>query len=156
MLGAHGRSRACVEPAGRGADHLPRTLEELEAEVLSRAENQRHPVNVYDPAVIREGLTLLEGKTEDDGTNAWMQVADRYPDRFTGVVAQGPAVDGFHDEVWPVEDTFLLLTRGTAKEAWINPQGIDMGRQPGVWDSARIDAEFIDPWILRRFDQAVR
>ena len=31
-------------------------------------------------------------------------------------------VNGYHDEVWPIEDTFLLLERGTPKQAWVNPQ----------------------------------
>lgn len=145
------------------------------------------------------------------------QLAHRFPDRFIGVVAQGPAVDGlfsadwiqhvvdigeyffdlrialsyavgtddpsklehlmpplslqrqgvldnptppmllvngFHDEVVPIEDTFLLLEHGTPKLAWINPNGIHMGRESGVWSSARIDEEVIAPWILDRFQRA--
>ena len=369
---------------------FPGTLDELKAEVQRRAERDRHPLNGYDPAIIREGLDLLHGKTEDDWASAWMQIADRYwaaaqaaagtreamrlyqsaysyyvlarwptptsskkreayergleaffawdrltdlpteviempagddtivgllrmpeesarpapllvllsgldgykengamagslafarqgiavlslgspgtvqtvrasttawrplmalidqviarpdidsgrvvlrggswgsywaaqlahryADRFIGVVAQGPAVhgafaadwvqqvvdageyffdwrialsyafgtndpsqleslmpplsietqglldkptppmllvNGLHDQVWPIDDTFLLLKHGTAKQAWINPQGIHMGRQTGVWDSSRINVEIINPWILHRFE----
>jgi hypothetical protein len=368
----------------------PGTLEELKAEVQQRADLGRHPINVYDPEVIREGLTLLHGKTEDDWACAWMQIGDRYwgqatrvestdaraamqlyqtaytyyvlgrwptptsarkresyekglqaffawdrltelptevieltvgeerivgllrmpaasaqpvplvvlfsgldgykengamggslalarsgiavlslgspgtvqtvrasttawrplmqiidqvtarpsidaarvvlrggswgsywasqlahryPDRFLGVVAQGPAihgafaaeqvqhvidageyffdwrialsyalgtndpsqletlmpplsletqgvldnptppmllVNGVHDEIFPIEDMFLLLRRGSAKEAWVNPQGIHMGRETGVWENNRINAEIIMPWIMRQ------
>jgi hypothetical protein len=141
------------------------------------------------------------------------QLAHRYPDRFLGVVAQGPAihgafaaeqvqhvidageyffdwrialsyalgtndpsqletlmpplsletqgvldnptppmllVNGVHDEIFPIEDMFLLLRRGSAKEAWVNPQGIHMGRETGVWENNRINAEIIMPWIMRQ------
>jgi pimeloyl-ACP methyl ester carboxylesterase len=383
---------AAVSAPGMAQVSYPGTLEELKADVQSRAERERHPVNGYDPAVIREGLTLLQGRTEDDWAIAWMQIADRYwaeallqeargdlqaamqsyqaaysyyvlarwptptsvkkreaynkglqaffawdrltalpteviempvgqetivgllrmpaegarpapllvllsgldgykengamggslalarqgiavlslgspgtvqtvrasttawrplmeiidqvlarpdidaarvvlrggswgsywaaqlahryADRFIGVVAQGPAihgafaadwvqhvvdageyffdwrialayafgtddlsqietlmpplslqtqglldnptppmllVNGLHDEVWPIDDTFLLLKHGTAKQAWVNPQGIHMGRQTGVWNSGRINQEIINPWILGRF-----
>jgi esterase FrsA len=373
----------------------PGTLEELKAETVRRAELERHPINGYDPAVIREGVALLKGKSEDEWADAWMQIADRYmsearqqeqhgdrpaamslyqqaysyyvlgrwptptterkresyrkgleafyawdkltelpnevvelevgkekiigllrmpaegarpvplivtlsgldgykensamggslrlarqgiavlslgspgtvqtvrasttawqplmqiideviarpaidarrvvlrggswgsywaaqlahryPDRFVAVVAQGPAVhgafaaewvqkvvgageyffdwrpalayafgtddltqierlmpplsleaqglldnptppmllvNGLHDQVWPIEDTFLLLRHGTPKQAWVNPTGIHMGREPGVWDSARINAEVIDPWIADQLSRA--
>jgi esterase FrsA len=372
----------------------PGTLEELKADVQRRAELERHPVNVYDPATIRKGLTLLRSKSEDDWADAWMQIADpyfsdaeraeaddpaaamalyqlaydyyvlarwptptsprkrvayqkglqsfyawdrltelpteriempvgdetivgllrmpaasgqpaplivqfsgldgykengamggalamarrgiavlnlgspgtvetvrasatawqpvmqiidrvtqrpdidgsrvllrggswgsywaaqlahRFPDRFVGAVAQGPAiaaafsaaqvqhvvdageyffdwrialsyafgtddpasleklmpplsleaqglldgptppmllVNGVHDEIFPIEDLFLLMTHGTAKEAWVNPQGIHMGRESGVWDSGRINSEIINPWMLRRLGLA--
>jgi hypothetical protein len=59
-------------------------------------------------------------------------------------------VNGVHDDIFPIEDVMLLLQRGTAKEAWVNPQGIHMGRQSGVWDSERINTEIINPWIMRR------
>jgi pimeloyl-ACP methyl ester carboxylesterase len=59
-------------------------------------------------------------------------------------------VNGTHDEIFPIDDVYLLLGRGTAKEAWINPRGIHMGREPGVWDSSRIADEVILPWIFRR------
>lgn len=65
-------------------------------------------------------------------------------------------VNGYRDEVWPIEDTFLLLERGTPKQAWVNPQGIHMGRDSDVWDSGRIEAEVIGPWILQRFELAAR
>ena len=63
-------------------------------------------------------------------------------------------VNGLHDQVWPIDDTFLLLRHGTPKQAWVNPNGIHMGREPGVWDSARMNAEVIDPWIAAQLARA--
>ena len=63
-------------------------------------------------------------------------------------------VNGLQDEVWPIEDTFLLLEHGTPKQAWVNPNGIHMGRESGVWDSGRINREVIDPWIMQRLESA--
>ncbi|MBT5320235.1 MAG: hypothetical protein HOL45_10065, partial [Chloroflexi bacterium] len=59
-------------------------------------------------------------------------------------------VNGLNDEVWPIDDTFLLLRHGTAKQAWVNPQGIHMGRETGVWSSGRMNQEIINPWVVRQ------
>lgn len=51
-------------------------------------------------------------------------------------------LNGALDSLIPVEDLMLLLRNGTAKDAWINPEGIHMGRETGVWDSAKIGAKW--------------
>jgi esterase FrsA len=61
-------------------------------------------------------------------------------------------LNGVNDQIFPVQDLFLLLQRGSAKEAWINPKGIHMGREPGVWETARITNEIILPWLFRRLE----
>lgn len=57
--------------------------------------------------------------------------------------------NGVLDHLFPIENSFLLLRSGTAKDAWINPAGIHMGRQDGVWSNARITEEVLRPWIFR-------
>ena len=63
-------------------------------------------------------------------------------------------VNGAHDTQVPIADAMLLLERGTAKEAWINPQGGHMGRSPD-WPSTRIAEKVLLPWIVRQLVENV-
>ena len=57
---------------------------------------------------------------------------------------------GVRDTQVPIEDEYLLLSRGdTPKEAWINPSGGHLGRQVGVWPDPRIFREVILPWLVK-------
>jgi esterase FrsA len=57
---------------------------------------------------------------------------------------------GVRDTQVPIEDEYLLLSRGdTPKDAWINPSGGHLGRQVGVWPDPRIFREVIVPWLAR-------
>ena len=57
---------------------------------------------------------------------------------------------GVRDTQVPIEDEYLLLSRGdTPKEAWINPSGGHLGRQVGVWPDPRIFREVIIPWLVK-------
>jgi esterase FrsA len=57
-------------------------------------------------------------------------------------------VNGAQDSQIPIADLFLLLERGTAKDAWVNPRGGHMGRSPD-WPTSRIAQEVLLPWIVR-------
>ncbi len=57
-------------------------------------------------------------------------------------------INGEHDSQVPIEDLHLLLRHGSPKEAWVNPQGMHMGRGPG-WSSQRIQREVTVPWMVR-------
>ncbi len=57
-------------------------------------------------------------------------------------------INGEHDSQVPIEDLHLLLRHGSPKEAWVNPQGMHMGRSPG-WSSQRIQREVTVPWMVR-------
>jgi esterase FrsA len=48
----------------------------------------------------------------------------------------------------PIDDLFLLLRTGTAKEAWVNPQGGHVGRGPG-WPDGKILTDIALPWLAR-------
>jgi esterase FrsA len=57
---------------------------------------------------------------------------------------------GVNDTQVPIEDEYLLLTKGDVpKEAWINPHGGHLGRQVGVWPDPRIFKEVIIPWLVK-------
>jgi esterase FrsA len=60
-------------------------------------------------------------------------------------------VNGARDSQVPIADAMLLLERGTAKDAWINPQGGHMGRSFD-WPSAAIAEKVVMPWIVRRLN----
>jgi pimeloyl-ACP methyl ester carboxylesterase len=57
-------------------------------------------------------------------------------------------INGEKDSQVPIEDLHLLLRRGSPKEAWVNPQGMHMGRGPG-WSSQRIQRDVTVPWMVR-------
>jgi len=58
-------------------------------------------------------------------------------------------VNGARDSQVPIADLYLLLERGDAKEAWVNPQGGHMGRSP-QWPGPAIAEKVLMPWITRR------
>lgn len=59
-------------------------------------------------------------------------------------------IGGALDTQVPVSDIDLLLNSGqTPKEAWINPQGGHMGRDPKGWSNPRIFETVTAPWLVR-------
>jgi esterase FrsA len=59
-------------------------------------------------------------------------------------------IGGVLDTQVPIADVDLLLHTGqTPKEAWINPQGGHMGRDPKVWSDPIIFQQVTMPWIVR-------
>ena len=61
-------------------------------------------------------------------------------------------MNGARDSQVPIADQLLLLQRGDAKEAWINPKGVHMGFGAG-WGPERTIREIIAPWLLKRLAQ---
>jgi pimeloyl-ACP methyl ester carboxylesterase len=60
-------------------------------------------------------------------------------------------IGGALDTQVPIADAYLLLASGDApKEAWINPQGGHLGRQPKVWPDPVIFNKVLIPWIVRQ------
>jgi pimeloyl-ACP methyl ester carboxylesterase len=57
--------------------------------------------------------------------------------------------NGVLDSQTTIEDVFLLLRHGDAKDAWVNPQGRHMGRSP-EWSGHAIQERVLMPWIVRR------
>jgi esterase FrsA len=78
--------------------------------------------------------------------------ASRYSLLDAGLLDQPSApmllVNGARDSQIPIEDLFLLLQHGDAKEAWVNPRGGHMGRSPD-WPPSAIAERVLMPWILR-------
>ena len=61
-------------------------------------------------------------------------------------------MNGAKDSQVPIADQLLLLQRGDAKEAWINPKGVHMGFGAG-WGPDRTIHEIIVPWLLKKLAQ---
>ena len=60
-------------------------------------------------------------------------------------------MNGAKDSQVPIADQLLLLQRGDAKEAWINPKGVHMGFGAG-YGPERVIREIITPWLLKRIE----
>jgi esterase FrsA len=59
-------------------------------------------------------------------------------------------IAGARDTQTPIEDIELLLRNGqTPKEAWINPRGGHMGREPQGWTDLEIFRRVTAPWLVR-------
>ena len=61
-------------------------------------------------------------------------------------------MNGAKDSQVPIADQLLLLQRGDAKEAWINPKGAHMGFGAG-WGPDRTIRDIIAPWLLKKLAQ---
>lgn len=61
-------------------------------------------------------------------------------------------MNGAKDSQVPISDQLLLLQRGDAKEAWINPKGVHMGFGAG-YGPERTIKEIILPWLLKKLAQ---
>ena len=60
-------------------------------------------------------------------------------------------IGGALDTQVPIADAYLLLASGdTPKEAWINPKGGHLGRQPKVWPDPAIFNRVLLPWVIRQ------
>jgi pimeloyl-ACP methyl ester carboxylesterase len=58
-------------------------------------------------------------------------------------------INGAKDTQVPFEDVVLLLSHGSPKEAWVNPEGGHMGRIRTLPDPVIFDTVTL-PWIVRR------
>ena len=56
-------------------------------------------------------------------------------------------VNGMKDTLVPPPDTLLLLQSGQPKSAWINPEGIHLGRSK-EWNDEKIMDQVIMPWLV--------
>ncbi|MEI6300366.1 MAG: alpha/beta fold hydrolase [Betaproteobacteria bacterium] len=57
-------------------------------------------------------------------------------------------VNGEKDSQVPIEDLYALLRNGSAKEAWVNPEGGHIGRNRD-WPDTRIFSDVVVPWLAR-------
>jgi len=66
-------------PMGSFAQQAPeRTIDEIKAEAIKRAENGMYPLIGLDPADVREAFASIHTKDKDEWASAFMAVGDKY------------------------------------------------------------------------------
>ena len=58
-------------------------------------------------------------------------------------------INGLKDTQQPIDDLFLLMSRGDPKDVWMNPAGGHMGRSP-KWSAPEITQKVVFPWVQRK------
>ena len=69
---------ATVGRAAFAQDRPERTIEEIKAEAITRAENGMYPLIGLDPADVRDALASIHTRDKDEWAAAFMAVAGRY------------------------------------------------------------------------------
>jgi esterase FrsA len=67
-----------VAPNGFAQQQKERTLDEIKAEAIKRAENGMYPLIGLDPADVREAFSHINSTDNDEWAAAFMAVGDRY------------------------------------------------------------------------------
>lgn len=99
-------------------------------------------------------LSIFEGaKTTDDLVTIFPRMSLVAQDLIGKPTAPMLIIGGALDTQVPIADAYLILGSGDVpKEAWINPQGGHLGRQPKVWPDQVIFRQVIIPWLVRALD----
>ena len=102
----------------------------------------------YAPALI----SIFDGvKSVDDLKIAFPRLSLASQGLLDKPAAPMLIIGGALDTQVPISDAYLLLASGdTPKEAWINPKGGHLGRQPRIWPDPVIFNEVLVPWIIRQ------
>ncbi len=74
-----------------GQERRERTIEEIEAEALTRAENGMYPLIGLDPADVREAFALIHTSDADEWAAGFSAVADKYMAQGKSLEATDPA-----------------------------------------------------------------
>ena len=80
-----------IVPAASAQPQKERTLEEIKAEAIKRAENGMYPLIGLDPADVREAFSHLTSTDNDAWAAAFSAVADRYMEEAKSQLASDPA-----------------------------------------------------------------
>jgi len=70
--------------------HPERSLDEIKAEAVHRAENGMYPLIGLDPADVKEALASIKTRDKDEWAAAFMAVADRYMYQAKSLAATDP------------------------------------------------------------------
>jgi esterase FrsA len=78
-------------PELRAQQQKERTLEEIKAEAIKRAENGMYPLIGLDPADVREAFAHIKTTDNDEWAAAFSAVADRYMNEGKSLQSKNPA-----------------------------------------------------------------
>jgi esterase FrsA len=80
-----------VVPRSRAQQQTERTLDEIKAEAIKRAENGMYPLIGLDPADVREAFSQIKTTDNDEWAAAFSVVADRYMAEGKSLQSSNPA-----------------------------------------------------------------
>ena len=78
-------------PKSRAQQQTERTLDEIKAEAIKRAENGMYPLIGLDPADVREAFAKINTTDNDEWAAAFSAVADRYMAEGNSLKSSNPA-----------------------------------------------------------------
>lgn len=113
------------------------------------------PTNLAPSFYLSDALAsvrfMLGTTTPDDTDKAWLGMSLRKKGLLGKDSAPMLVVGGAKDPLIPNADLFAVLTSGhQANEAWIHPDGMHMGRVPGVWRDEELLAKVMLPWLKKQ------
>ena len=82
---------ATLPAAAPAQERHERTLDEIKAEAIHRAENGMYPLIGLDPGDVREAFSSIKTTDKDEWAAAFMAVADKYMNEGKSVEATDPA-----------------------------------------------------------------
>jgi esterase FrsA len=153
---------------GSFGGHWASRLAILERARLRGAIDQSGPVDIvfdpkfaHAPAMLTPSFYLVDfapsigfmlgTKPGDDTDKAWAGMSLRQRGLLGQPTAPMLVVGGARDPLVPVGDLFAMMTSGTQpNEAWIHPQGLHMGRVPGVWRDEELLMKVMLPWLQKQ------
>ncbi|MDB5653791.1 MAG: yellowish-green 1-like protein [Tardiphaga sp.] len=140
----------------------------LEAGRIRGAIDQSGPIDlafnvdaIHEPKSLAPSFYLSDGipsvtfmlgtKAGEDTDRAWRGMSLREQGLLGKPTAPMLVVGGAKDPLIPNGDLFAMLTSGkAANEAWIHPDGMHMGRVPGVWRDEELLTKVMLPWLKRQ------
>ena len=94
-------SIAMIASSAFAQERPERTLDEIKAEALTRAENRMYPVIGLDPADLREAFAAIHSKDKDEWAAAFIAVGDRYMAEGRSLEkTDGPKADADFVRAW--------------------------------------------------------
>lgn len=101
--------------------------------------------------VVPAFMNVVEGvETTDDLAREFPKLSLQSQDLLDKPTTSMLVIGGTRDTQVPIADLELLLNSGDVpKEAWINPKGGHLGREPTGWTDPTIFRKVIMPWEIR-------
>ena len=101
-------------------------------------------------------IARMLGTTDFADTEAqWIGMSLRRRGLIGKTTSPMLVVGGARDPLIPLADLWIVLANGdTPKEAWINPHGLHLGREPGIWTDETLVQKVMLPWLKRQAGMA--
>ena len=90
-----------ISPKSRAQQQTERTLDEIKAEAIKRAENGMYPLIGLDPAEVREAFAKINTTDNDEWAAAFSSIADRYMSEGNSLKSSNPVKADAKRAGWP-------------------------------------------------------